>query len=221
MAMAKTSAAPVNRIPSARTNRSFSLGTMMITSAPATGSSVVIVMVDSSHPLIEPSLSLSDQIRENDRQHQHPHEQERDVPLDVAGLDVPQETAGGAVRAGDTVHRTIDHAPVEEVHHLRQTAGPCTRAVHDGVEDVLVEPVHGRGQLVANGIDDEGHVEVVDVELPLQQTPHRTERMQWVALLPGRVQPPREQDAAEGRDRPDEGDPRLEVERLRFPVEDP
>src|SRR6185295_2257352 len=131
MAAANTSAAPVNRIPSARTSRSFSLGTMMITSAPATGSSVVIVMADSSHPLIEPSLSLSDQLREDDRQHQDAHEQERHVPLDVAGLDVLQEATGGAGRPGDAVHRAIDHSPIEQVDDLRQASCGRPRAVHD------------------------------------------------------------------------------------------
>src|SRR6266545_2400585 len=98
IATARTSAAPVNRIPRARTSRSRSLGTMMITSAPATGSSVVIVIADLSQPLIEPPLSSSDQLREDDGQHQDADEQERHVPLDVAGLDVLQQTAGEAGR---------------------------------------------------------------------------------------------------------------------------
>src|SRR6266496_3170056 len=158
IATARMTAAPVNTIPSARTRRSRSLGTMMITSAPATGSSVVIVIADLSHPLIEPPLSSSsDQLREDHGQHEDADEQERHVALDVAGLDVLQQTSGEAGGAGHPVHRTVDHATVEQVHDLRQTARERTHAVHHAVEHTLVEPVDAGREAVAHRVDDRPH----------------------------------------------------------------
>src|SRR4051794_7356182 len=142
MAIESTSAAPVNTMPRARISRSFEDGITTITSAPATGSNVVIVMAEFSQ-VIEASLPLSRDSCEDDGERDHADEHQGGVALHVTGLEVPQDATGLARDVADAVHRSVDHTAVEDHHELRQAASHRGRAVHHGIEHVLVEPVHG------------------------------------------------------------------------------
>src|SRR4029453_6310759 len=99
-------------MPSARTPLSYLRGTSAITRAPTNGRRVAIVIAEFSQvmrlplpfsetdapPFRPPPLSphTRSYFREGAGHHHDPREQEDGVPLDVARLDVPQQTAGEA-----------------------------------------------------------------------------------------------------------------------------
>src|SRR4029450_4937722 len=99
-------------MPDAVTPFSSWRGTSAITSAPASGRSVAIVIAEFSQLML---LPLSD-LREDDGQHHDAREQEHGVPLDVARLDVPQQASGEAGDVREAVHGPVDHVFVEPVH---------------------------------------------------------------------------------------------------------
>src|SRR5947207_3578709 len=108
-------AAPVTRTPIHRISRSFCRGISAITTAPATGRNVAIVIADLSHPLIDPSLSSrAHEVRDQHDSDDREAEQERGVSLDVAVLAVaelpPEETSPGA----GAVHRAVDDRSIEQ-----------------------------------------------------------------------------------------------------------
>src|SRR2546430_7212097 len=120
MAMATTSAAPVNRMPMPLISRSRSFGRKAMTTAPRVGRNTASVIADFSQPVMRaPSSEPGD----GDGQDGHADEQEHGVALHIAGLDVLQQAAGGPRRGPHRVHGAVDALAVEQVHPARQLAG--------------------------------------------------------------------------------------------------
>src|SRR6266542_5246560 len=125
------SAAAVNSTPRERTSRSRSLGVNAMTSAPTRGRNVAIEMAQSSHPLfIRSPSSRASNPGDHDGQHHHADEQERRVALDVARLQVPEETSGEPSRLRNPVHLPVDDAAVELVRPEGQVFGEAGRPVY-------------------------------------------------------------------------------------------
>ena len=218
MATARTSAAPVNRIPSARTSRSFSFGITMITSAPTIGSSVVIVMAEFSHPSSNPRSPFRRASMKTIASTSDAHEQDRRVPLDVAGLDVLQERRRWRRRCRRR------RSPRRRSRRGRTRSTTCARPRAAAAAPFTMAsstfwlnqytPADTR---VAHRVDDALHVERVDVVAVLEHVPRAARaRLQRIAS-PGRsvervahavTMPPSAATV------PTQRDPRHEVQRL-------
>src|SRR5512141_2265151 len=193
-AMATTIATAVNTMARPRTIRSLSFGTSAITSAPTRGRNVAIEIADSSQAFIgTPSVRSSDP-REDDGQDHHAGEQECRVALDVAGLQVPQQTPGEPDRLPEAVHGPVDDLLVEGLHPPREQPCDPRGTVHGAVEDVLVRPVDERGHGVPDRTDDAAPVDLVEVVLLREQRVHGAEHHDRISFLPAPVdRPPTEE----------------------------
>src|SRR3954447_19486020 len=159
-----TSATTLCRVSSA-------FGTTIITATPTNGRKTARVM---PQPLrksftIAPRSSACDHYQDGG-QDGGPQEQVCAVGLDLAGLGLAQDLAGGLRAATGVVHDAIDHALVDlVVDDLAALACGVARHVDHAVDDVLVEPVRSPRDGALHAADDDIGVEDVEVVLVLEQ----------------------------------------------------
>src|SRR2546427_6373258 len=83
---------------------------------------------------------------EDDREDEDRGDPEDDHPrvvLDLSGLAGPEGQARSKGLEADAVHGAVDDLPIEEVREGSQRDRPPTDRVHDSVDNVSIEPVHG------------------------------------------------------------------------------
>src|SRR5207344_3562024 len=137
-------------------------------------------------------------------------EQARRVALHVARLDVPKDAAGEPGDVRQPVHDAVDHVFVEPVHTPREHVGEGGGTVDHSVDDVPVVPVDPARDVVSYRANDPLPVDVVDVELVRDERVRAAERPERIARLVVAVQDIADQDAPEGGERGQDGDPRHE-----------
>src|SRR5438309_806425 len=137
------------------------------------------------------------------------------VDLHVAGLPELETVAGGLRPVANAVDRAVDDRLVDAlVETSPECDRPCPRQVDNGVEDLLVGPVHRAGDGAGDGVDDAVEVELVEVVAALEQLVEPRQR------APCQVDPhpveledrPAERQATDGQHRGDYGEG--EVERV-------
>src|SRR6478672_3172586 len=106
-----TRAAALKNMASVLASRSADAGVSATATAPTAGSKTASETAHWSQPLIASPLSSTacSEPRDDDGQDGHPDEQEHRVPLDVAGLHVPQEVPELTGDHADAVDGAVDH----------------------------------------------------------------------------------------------------------------